>query len=171
NGVPTRVSDDGRFKTFRDAHVGYQLRIPSQWRLAQRHVRKFGAQRFAVPFVRYQRSYRGWTIRSSMHVLVREAAGQDVHGLWRSIYAHRRSQDPYMRVLRVIPFKHKGHQALIAIYQMRGGYGRVEQIRSFCVVANGRAYELKARANARWRSPLWVEIGDIFKSFDLLTPR
>ncbi|MCC6747066.1 MAG: PQQ-binding-like beta-propeller repeat protein [Deltaproteobacteria bacterium] len=165
--TPPAGTGPAGFRLYRDRLAGYEVRLPEAWRLDRTRIRRFGGVRLAVPFVRSGLDTAGVPrYQASLQVLVREAAGQDAEGLWRSVYQQRAQQDPQVKVLLVQrPRLPSGQRAVLATYLTRSASGYPEQVRSLCVVSHGVAFELRARLAPGFLGRLWPEVMQIFRTF------
>jgi hypothetical protein len=145
-----------------DRHGRFRLTLPRGWQAMRRYARPFGRGRYSLPLARYRRSPLGWRIEASVNVLVREAVEPSAEQLWQTILAFRQRRDPGLRVLGLVRRQQQGHPVLVATYLVRGEHGRPERVRSLCLVAGGRAYELRGRARDETG---WAEVAQLLASF------
>jgi outer membrane protein assembly factor BamB len=159
------------WRTYRDRLAGYVIQLPTDWQLDRSRIKKLGGIRMSIPFVKTTRNKGRVSYLGSLHILTWEAAGRDVDGLWRSVYAQRRRTDPELEVEEVVRVRDVGGtgiRGIQAAYRFKDDKGRRVALKSLCVVANGVAYELRAWAAPLAPHKIWPQVKEIFRTF---TPR
>ena len=161
---PAAADPTRGWRLYRDTLAGYTIKLPSAWKLNPRHVRHFGPNAFAVPFVRYQVKGDRWLFQASVHVLVRPSRGQTAEQVWKAVLAQRGRRTP-VKIVGTQRRKRNGLDEVFGSYSFRNRYGRQETAQSLCVVSHGLAFELRARVRPAAAAQLASELRQIFETF------
>lgn len=161
---PAIVDPTRGWRLYRDTLAGYTIKLPTQWKLNPRHVRHFGPDAFAVPFVRYQVQGDRWIFQASVHVLVRPSRGQTADEVWKAVLAQRGRRTP-VKIVGTQRRTRNGLAEVFGSYSFRNRYGAEETAQSLCLVSHGLAFELRARVRPAAAAQLAKEVQQIFQTF------
>lgn len=162
--LPAAADPTRGWRLYRDKLAGYTIKLPVAWKLNPRHVRHFGTDAFAVPFVRYEVKGDRWIFQASMHVLVRPSRGQSADEVWKAVLAQRGRRTP-VKVVGTQRRQRNGLAEVFGSYSFRNRYGAEETAQSLCVVSHGLAFELRARVRPAAAAQLASEVRQIFATF------
>ena len=154
------------YRRYQDALAGYTIELPKAWTLNAKHVKHFGKDSFAVPFMRYHvDSKKRYFFMASVHVLVRPDRGQSAEQLWTAVLNQRRNRVGRVKVLGVERIERNGVQQVHGRYSFTNRYRRQESARSLCVVSHGLAFELRARFRPEFAAKINAQLDRIFANF------
>jgi hypothetical protein len=156
------------WRLFSDKKAGYLIQTPKSWRFNRKKMVLMGGLRMSIPFMRTEKVGGKTQYLGSVHILTWEAAGRDVNTLWNSVYTQRRQSNSDVRVLKVHRVHNVGGTGLSGIkatYTFRSKTGYPIQMRSYCIVSHGVAFELRGWVGPHKREEVWGEVEGIFQSF------